>query len=164
MIPSPITTNRSVLSPLREADADEMVTVLADVALYEFTGGEPPTVDELTDRYRQQVAGSGQSDELWCNWIIRLASDRRAVGFVQATVRGRSADIAWVVGIRDQGRGLATEAAAAMCEWLADHGIRRIEAHVHPRHVASQSVAANIGLGPTHELDDEGEEIWATGP
>lgn len=163
MIPSPITTNRSVLSPLREADADEMVTVLADVALYEFTGGEPPTLDSLTDRYRRQTAGSDDPDEVWFNWIIRT-DDGRAVGFVQATVVRESADVAWVIGVRDQGRGLATEAATAMCEWLADHGIRRIEAHIHPRHVASQSVAANIGLGPTHELDDEGEEIWATGP
>lgn len=163
MIPTPIETKRTVLSPLRVSDADEMVTVLADVALYEFTGGEPPTPDSPTDRYRHQTAGSGKADEAWCNWIIRTDDDGRAVGFVQATVIGDSAEVAWVVGVRDQGRGLATEAATGMCEWLTANDVRRIEAHVHPDHVASQVVAAHIGLVQTHELDDEGEEIWATG-
>ncbi len=163
MNPTPIETERTVLSPLRVSDAGEMVTVLGDVALYEFTGGEPPTPESLTDRYRRQTAGSGNADETWCNWVIRADDDGRAVGFVQATVVGDSAEVAWVVGVRDQGRGLATEAAAAMCEWLTSHDVRRVEAHVHPRHVASQAVAARIGLVRTHELDDEGEEIWATG-
>jgi RimJ/RimL family protein N-acetyltransferase len=164
VIPTPIETERTVLSPLRERDADEMVTVLADVTLYEFTGGEPPTLDSLTERYRHQVAGSGDPNEVWRNWIIRTNGDGRAVGFVQATVMGDAAEVAWVVGVSDQGRGLATEAATAMCEWLADNAVRRIEAHVHPRHVASQRVAARIGLVPTGRLDEEGEEIWATGP
>ena len=160
---SPIETERLVLHPLRVSDAHEMAPVLADPSLYEFTGGEPPTLDTLQQRYRNQTAGSDKSDEVWCNWIIRTKTGERAVGFVQATVTGHSADLAWVVGVRDQGRGFATEGAAAACEWLAiNNAVSHIEAHIHPEHVASLAVAARIGLIPTGELDNDGEEIWAT--
>ncbi len=50
-------TERLVLDPLRVADADEMVAVLADPALYTFTGGEPPDLEALRRTYGQLVAG-----------------------------------------------------------------------------------------------------------
>lgn len=46
-LPRTIETDRLVLTPLREDDADEMVKVLASPDLYVFTGGEPPTLDDL---------------------------------------------------------------------------------------------------------------------
>lgn len=161
VIPRLIETERLVLRPLRVSDAHQMVSVLGDASLYEFTGGEPPTLDELIDRYRRQAAGSNKPGEVWCNWIIRTKIDRRAVGFVQATVIGGLADVAWVIGVNDQGRGLASEAAASVCEWLTDTGDHRVEAHIHPHHVASQMIAGRIGLVRTGEFDDDGEETWA---
>lgn len=150
-----------MLRPLRVGDAAEMVTVLADSSLYEFTGGTPPTASELTDRYRQQIAGPGEPGEQWCNWIIRERPDERAVGFVQATVVGDLADLAWVLGAPDQGRGIATEAVVAVRNWLVENSIRRIEAHIHPGHRASGAVAERIGMARTGECDDDDEEIWA---
>jgi RimJ/RimL family protein N-acetyltransferase len=163
MIPFSIETERLVLRPLDVNDAGEMVSVLADGSLYEFTGGGPPTLDALTELYRRQTAGSGNPAECWCNWVMRTKLDGRAVGFVQATVVGRVADVAWVVGVNDQGRGLATEAATATGKWLADNGVCRVVAHIHPRHTASQAVARRIGLVRTGEFDGDGEEIWAAG-
>lgn len=152
-----------MLRPLRVSDADEMVLVLADPALHEFTGGDPPNLGTLQQRYRHQVAGPGESGEVWCNWIIRTKTDGRCVGFVQATVNGHSAELAWVVGGRDQRRGFATEGATAVLEWLSvDEAVHRIEAHVHSANVASLTVADRIGLVRTGELDGDGEEIWAT--
>lgn len=159
---STIETERLVLRPLRVSDAAEMVTVLADASLYVFTGGEAPELATLEDRYRRQTGASTEPGELWCNWIIRTRTGARAVGFVQATVTGRAADIAWVVGVPDQGRGIATEAARAVCEWLFDNDVSRIEAHIHPQHVASLKVAERCGLQPTGEVDGDGEEIWAS--
>ena len=162
MILSTIETERLELRPLRVSDAGEMVPVLADATLYEFTGGEPPSLEALKHRYRSQTAGSGEPDEIWCNWIIRTKIDARAVGVVQTTITGRSADIAWVIGVSYQGRGLATEAAKVVCDWLTRNGVTRIEAHIHPQHVASQTVAARSGLVRTGESDSDGEEIWAS--
>ncbi len=160
ILPS-VKTERLVLRPLRVSDAAEMVKVLADSSLYEFTGGEPPTVSELVNRYQQQTAGPGMPGEHWCNWIICVGSRGRAVGFVQATIVGDVADLAWVLGADDQGRGFATEAVIAVYDWLAENSVRRIEAHIHPRHETSQAVAQRIGMVRTGECDDEDEEIWA---
>lgn len=156
----PIVADRLVLEPLSVSHADDMVSVLAAASLYEFTGGEPPTLSALQERYGYQVAGSLTEGEVWCNWIIRTKADSRAVGFVQATVIGDTADVAWVIGVDDQGRGVATEAAAAMCEWLARHDVRHVTAHIHPRHHASQAVAAHLGLVGTGTFDDDGEQLW----
>ena len=160
-------TDRLRLTPLEPGDAAEMVPVLADPALYAFTGGEPPTLEQLDDRYRRQVAGppvagSPVAEERWHNWIVRLAGPGTAVGFVQATVVGNRASVAWLVGTRWHGRGIAREAARAMCAWLRAAGVRRITAHIHPDHDASARVAAACGLEPTGEVDEDGERVWAS--
>jgi RimJ/RimL family protein N-acetyltransferase len=135
-----------------------MVEVLSDTILYTFIGGEPPTLADLQDRYRHQVAGSPRDDESWLNWIIRV--EEVAIGFVQATVVGDSADLAWVIGTEWQGQGYASEASAAMKSWLTARGVVHFLAHIHPNHHASAAVATSIGLRPTGQLDQEGEEIW----
>ena len=155
-----IRTDRVVLTALAVADATEMVPVLADPALYAFTGGEPPTLDVLTARYDRQVAGSGRRDETWHNWIVRVPPDDVPVGFVQATVTGTDADIAWVIGTHWQGQGMASEAARAMAGWLRARGCTRLTAHIRPGHAASERVATKVGLGPTDELDADGERVW----
>lgn len=156
-----IETDRLTLRPLDPSDSAEMVEVLADPTLYEFTGGEAPDLEALTRRYRAQVSGPPDGGEHWYNWIARRTKDRQAVGFVQATVIDGEADVAWLIGVDYQGQGFAIEAAQAMCEWLVDSGARRINAHIHPEHIASMRVAQAIGLTPTGESDDDGEGIWA---
>lgn len=46
-----------------------------------------------------------------------------------------------------------------MIEWLGAQGVLRIDAHVHPEHVASAGVARSAGLTPTGETVD-GEVVW----
>ncbi len=85
------------------------------------------------------------------------------MGYTQATIDRRSAtgELSWVIGGRWQGRGYAVEAATAMAEALRDAGVRRLIAHVHPEHVASQRVAAAAGLIATdRSLDGETEWEW----
>lgn len=154
-----IRTARLFLTPLEPKDAVEMVGVLSDPTLYTFTGGVPPTLGELKERYRRQSAGCPRPDEIWHNWILRL--DGGAIGLVQATVKDGGADLAWVVGTPWQGVGYATEAAVAMREWLAADGVASFSAHIHPDHTASNGVAIRLGLANTGEIDDEGELIWA---
>ena len=84
------------LTPLTVEHATAMVSVLSDPSLYEFTGGTPPTLEELTDRYTRQAVGhSPDGTEQWLNWVVLL--DSAPVGYVQATVVGDSAEIAWVI-------------------------------------------------------------------
>ena len=137
-----------------------MVAVLGDPALYEFTGGEPPTLEELRARYERQAVGhSPDGSQEWLNWIVRTADDGQVVGFVQATIRDGQADVAWLIGTPWQGRGYATEAARQMLTALEQRAISHITAHIRADHVASAKVAASLGLSPTAELED-GELIW----
>ncbi|WP_432947853.1 GNAT family N-acetyltransferase [Kribbella sp. CA-253562] len=189
MIATRFATERLELLPLRVEYAGEMAGVLSARELYGFIGGEPPSVEQLTDRYRRQVAGSGRPGEHWLNWVISL--DGVLVGYVQATVTGDEVEIAWVVGADWQGQGIAKEAAIGLAEWLrhsspaversvvgdsagravrgdagaaSGNGDLRIVAHVHPGHAASQAVARAVGLSATGELDADGEELWVSRP
>lgn len=153
-------TARLVLEPLRVDHAAEMVDVLADPALYTYTGGEPPDLKGLTGRYERQVAGSGDDNEIWSNWVARSRADGRAVGFVQATIEVAETSVAWVIGTEHQGGGLATEAASAMVDWLETTGVERFVAYIAPGHTASERVAADLSFTGTGKLDEDGEQIW----
>lgn len=154
-----IRTDHLLLDPLRLSDAAPMVTVLGDLELYRFTGGTPPTSAELERRYAAQIAGSSDEDEVWHNWIVRLPAGN-AIGFVQATVTGGTADVAWLIGVASQGRGHGREASAAVCAWLVSTGVDELFAHIHPEHSASQQLATAIGFIPSGGRDDDGEDIW----
>ncbi len=157
-----ITTPRLLLSPLQVSDASEMEPVLAAGELYHFTGGSPPSREELERRFAAQVAGSPNQGETWHNWIIRLLDGGSVVGFVQATITDEAAEIAWLVGVPWQRRGIATEATTALCDWLRSQGVRSVTAHIHPDHAASARVAGAAGLQPTGEVDDDGEQVWSS--
>jgi len=78
-------------------------------------------------------------------------------------VDDHGAVLAWIVGVPWQGRGVASEAAAGMVEWLRAHGVEAMAAHVHPDHEASAAVARRVGLHPTDEVVD-GEVVWRSVP
>jgi RimJ/RimL family protein N-acetyltransferase len=162
-----IDTRRLILEPLQAAHAEEMLSVLRDAALYEYTGGAPPTRAELRARYASQVSGrSPDGTQGWLNWIVRERGRLTAVGTVQTTLvregEDMVAEIAWVIGVPHQRRGYATEAAAAMVAWLTRHGVMTVTAQIHTRHTASIAVATRLGLAATRTVVD-GETRW-TGP
>ena len=137
-----------------------MVTVLADPELYRFTGDSPPSLEVLEHRYRAQVIGPPAKRGGLAQLDPQTRRIEDAIGFVQATVIGDSAELAWVVGLAWQGQGYATEGAQAMRDWLAAMGTTQFTAHIHPDHVASGKVATAIGLRRTNEMDSDGEVIW----
>lgn len=141
-----------------------MVDVLGFVSIYEFIGGEPPSLDQLHRRYALQSVGhSDDSVQGWLNWVVRRSDTEAAIGFVQATLErdpaGTTADIAWVIAPPHQQRGYASEASAAMAHWLQEHGVDRLVAYVHPRHQASANVAQRLGLHVT-DIENDGEIRW----
>lgn len=132
-----------------------MAAVLAAPSLYRYTGGEPPSVDDLTRRYGIQTRGaSADGSERWLNQIITL--DTRPIGYVQATipVDAGPTEIAWVVGEPWQGHGYATRAARLLLRTLAGQGITRVIAHIHPEHAASRRIAEHLGLSATDQVVD----------
>ncbi|MFI0239759.1 GNAT family N-acetyltransferase [Streptomyces sp. NPDC016845] len=159
----PMATARLDLLPLEVAHAPEMAEVLSDPALHTFIGGAPHTPDALRARYERLTAGSPDPAVTWLNWVIRLRDESCLTGTVQATVNGPAAlaEIAWVVGTRWQGRGIAGEAARGLVDWLASgRRVRTVIAHIHADHHASAAVARSAGLAPTDIVED-GETRWS---
>jgi RimJ/RimL family protein N-acetyltransferase len=167
--PESIGTTRLRLVPIEPGHADEMATVLADPALYVFTGGTPLSAAALRERYRRLATGTGTPEPgvTWGNWVIQDRRTGRLAGYVQATITAREhggeAEVAWVVGTAWQGQGLATEAARGLVGWLAGHGVATVVAHIHPDHHASAAVAAAVGLSPSGGWHD-GERRWQGTP
>jgi RimJ/RimL family protein N-acetyltransferase len=160
----PIETARLTLEPLRVDHAGEMREVLGDSALYDYTGGKPPSFEELRTRYAMQAVGrSPDGRHGWLNWIARDRDTGAAVGTVQATLTRSGgqleAEIAWIIGVAYQRRGFATEAAGAMVEWLEAQGAKTIMAHIHPGHTASMGVARRLGMTATDVIEG-GETRW----
>jgi RimJ/RimL family protein N-acetyltransferase len=155
-------TERLLLEPLAAWHAAEMAAVLDDPELHRHVGGSPATPAELQRRYaRQERGASPDGRERWVNWIVRERSSGAAIGYVQATVddAAGSAEVAWVIGTRFQGRGYASEAAAAMVRRLGEEGVTTVRANIHPGHAASAGVARAVGLEPTTVVVD-GEVRW----
>ncbi|WP_369183474.1 GNAT family N-acetyltransferase [Streptomyces sp. Y1] len=156
---APLRSPRLDLPPIGPEHAEAMAAALADPALHAFTGGRPATADELRARYTRLAAGSPDPAEAWGNWALRLRADGALAGYVQATVRAGTAELAWVIGTPWQGRGLATEAARALLAHLTAGGVTTAVAHIHPEHHASAAVARALGLRPTPHTQD-GEVRW----
>jgi RimJ/RimL family protein N-acetyltransferase len=161
-----LTTERLHLAPLTPDDADDLFPVLKDPALGRYTGELPPAdVEALRIAFaRWGTRRSPDRAELWLNWAVRLRTDGRAIGLMQATVSDRQAAVAWTIGTAFQRQGLATEAGRAIRSWLRDTlGVPSVVAWIHPEHIGSQAVASRIGLRPTDRLQ-EGEIVWEDTP
>jgi RimJ/RimL family protein N-acetyltransferase len=162
----PMRSERLRLEPLTPDHAEEMVDALSASELYAFIGGTGPSLPELQRLYILQAVGESPSgDAGWLNWIVRDEAQETAVGYVQATVTVAGgqprADLAWLIRPDQQRQGLATEAARAMVDWLAAHGVSEFRAAIHPDNTASNRVAERLHLHPSDEVDD-GEVIWCS--
>jgi RimJ/RimL family protein N-acetyltransferase len=149
----PIRTQRLALVPAVAEDADELVAVFADERLYAFTGGRPGTVEELRDTLGRLARERAADPEAQLDWVARRLADEQVVGMLQAVFGGggRSAELAWLVGVPWQGQGLASEAAIAVVARLEALGVDQLTAWIRPDHHASEAVAAHAGLRVTDE-------------
>ena len=156
-----IKTTRLCLDPLLVSHAQDMFPILSDRELYSFTGDEPPESEEsLKTRYRLlESRKSPDESELWLNWLVSLEENGTPIGYVQATVSDADATIAWLIGLKWQSNGYASEAATALVKWLTENGVKAIRCCINPNHGASQRVAGNAGLNKSSLVED-GEEVW----
>jgi RimJ/RimL family protein N-acetyltransferase len=137
-----------VLEPQTRMHAQEMFAVLSDPALYEYENEPPGSVDGLRDRFtRLESRLSGDGQEHWLNWVIRLPSAQLA-GYVQATVhRGGRAAIAYVLASNYWGRGIAMQAVEAMVSELIDqYQVRTLSAVLKRRNARSLRLLERLGF------------------
>src|SRR3954452_15252234 len=154
-----IDAERTVLVPLLASDADELAGLLDEAQLRTWLRAQD--VSELRDRFAPwQTRRSPGGEELWLNWIARERSDNRAVGWVQATVHGPSASVAYALLPAERGAGAARDAVRALVRWLRDRlGVTVVTAEIDESNAASARVAVAAGFERTiHRAGDE--VVW----
>jgi RimJ/RimL family protein N-acetyltransferase len=147
-----IETPRFVLRPLVEADAPALLE------LREWLNAAD--LDAVRARLRGwESRVSPDGSERWLNWLIVDREDA-AAGWVQATVRGDAAEVAYAVLAQRRGQGVAVEAVTALTGWLHERaGAALVEAHVADDNPASQAVARGAGFRRTERMH-AGEAVW----
>ncbi|WP_199442639.1 GNAT family N-acetyltransferase [Umezawaea beigongshangensis] len=147
MSPPVLRAARLELRPLRADDTEDVVRLFAAPALSRYLAAD------LTDpeRARAVVARglAGTCPEGLGHWAFVLGDELVGLGHLWPSLElpGDVPEIGWYVGVAHQGRGLATEAAAA----LLDHGLNRLGlpavwALVHECDAGSLALAAKLGL------------------
>jgi RimJ/RimL family protein N-acetyltransferase len=156
----PIRARRLLLDPLTAADAEDLAGLLAEPALREWL--RATDVAGLRERFAAwEARASPDGRERWLNWVVR--EDGRALGWVQATVRGAVAEVGYAVLPAERGRGVAGEALGALVRRLLRDGAELVEAHIAEDNPASGRVAAAAGLRPGPRFED-GEVVWERRP
>lgn len=137
-------TKRLVLRELRVEDAAALHSMYSDVDA-NYYGSHPATVtlDETRAQMEKRVA-----DTAWRGWAITLKGDDTAIGNVACYEKrqGKVTEIGYMLSRPFWGRGIATEAVAAMIDLLFAEGQRRVVADTDPDNAASIAVCQRLGF------------------
>jgi RimJ/RimL family protein N-acetyltransferase len=150
-----LNTRGVTLEPQIAAHAPEMFELLCDPAIYEYENEAPASAQALVERFtRLESRTSPDGTQQWLNWIVRLHSGDVA-GYVQATVHpdGRAA-IAYVLGSRYWGKGIASRSVVAMIGELREHhGARDCIAILKSMNGRSLRLLERLGFAPASPQD-----------
>jgi RimJ/RimL family protein N-acetyltransferase len=145
---TPPPTERLAFRPMTGDDLDDLAALLGDPAVMRYYP-RPKTRDEARGwiDWNQRL----YRDERYGLWAVELRGTGEFVGDCGLTpqqVDGvTELEVGYHVRTELQGRGLATEAAAACRDFARDVlGATRLVAIIRPDNVPSQRVAAKIGL------------------
>jgi [ribosomal protein S5]-alanine N-acetyltransferase len=138
------------LVPQTADHAPDMFDLLQDPAIYLHENEPPESLEWLRTRFRKlESRASPDGKQKWLNWVISVPPGELA-GYVQATVYpdGRAA-IAYVLGSRYWGRGLATAAVEAMVRELrTDHGVHNLSAVLKKTNTRSLRLLERMKFNP----------------
>ncbi|MBP2330172.1 RimJ/RimL family protein N-acetyltransferase [Kibdelosporangium banguiense] len=140
-------TERLVIRPLREDDRRDVRDIFSDPAITRLlskNANEPGWIDETVDRRLGYDGPAGMG-----HWAFVEDDILVGVGHLRPSweLPGGVPEIGWFLGTAHQGRGLATEAAAA----LRDHGLYTLRlpavwALVHRDNTASTRLSERLGF------------------
>ena len=163
-----IETERLILRRPTAADVEDPPAFLGDPRVMDFLGGVEDdlglVVQQWLDGWETYPAGK---------FIVETAAGERIgrVGFnyydptrwVRSNAPDARPELTWALAYEHWGKGYATEAAAAVRDWLDSTELISLIA---PRNFPSQRVAERLGATPgeTVELEDGGPHVVWTHP
>jgi RimJ/RimL family protein N-acetyltransferase len=121
--------------------------------------GGPRTVEQTREILTEQAA-QWEAHRL-CWWWWRERASRELVGMTglnrSAVEREPVIEIGWSLPVANQGRGLATEMAAAALAWaFQPRGLDRIVAFTMPENEPSRAVMRRIGMTYVRDFTRKG--------
>lgn len=144
-----IETERLILRPMRQEDADALHPMYSDVEANTY-GSRPATttIEESRERVAKALA-----DTAWRAWAITLKGDDTPIGTTAiGTVasyekrQGKVTEVGYILSRPYWHRGIATEAVAALIDQLFAEGQRRVIADTDPDNFASIAVLKRLGF------------------
>ena len=157
-------TPRLSLRHLEPADLDDLCRLYSDPEVRRYIPEGVLTRDQTRAELDWHLHGHPDTPELGL-WATTLRSDGAFIGrcgLLRWTLEGRDeTEVAYMISRSHWGRGLATEAAAA----IADHAfttlrLARVTSRVTPGNTASERVATKIGMSLEREFVDEFGAAW----
>ena len=144
-------TDALILEPLVSAHAPLIYDALCDERIYAYIAQRPPeSLETLAQRFHSLSSRrSPDGNQLWLNWVMRGKQGGYA-GWLQATVQGEEADIAYIVFPKFWRLGFASQACRKLLEHLASElDVRRASATVDTENAASIRLLEALGFTRT---------------
>ena len=146
----PIRTERLLIRPFRPDDLADFVARRNDPVVAKYQNWELPYSMEQAEKAVSELAAmDGPKNEEWWMAVVADPDTDDALGdlAVHLSWEGRSAEVGYTFAKENWGRGFATEALAAMVEYLFDDvGVTRVFGTLHPDNPASAMVLERTGL------------------
>ncbi|NES13839.1 MULTISPECIES: GNAT family N-acetyltransferase [Micromonospora] len=145
----PIRTARLTLRPVTPDDLDDVYAYQRRPDVVRWMLAEPRTREQS----RASVAAMAGEDALRAEGdclTLAVAADAGVIGTVELVWRSqadRTAELGYVFHPDHGGRGLATEAAAALLDWgFGEFGLHRVQARCHGRNEPSARLMRRLGM------------------
>ena len=146
-----IRTERLVVRRFQGRDVDAFSAYRSDPVVARYQGWDPPfTADEAISFVASLASVDPGAPGEWFQFAIQERATGELIGDCGLRVDGRSPDVAelgFTLARDRQGRGLATEAVAAVLAYAADRlGVRRIIAVKDARNRPSIALLERLGM------------------
>ncbi|MFN8369578.1 MAG: GNAT family N-acetyltransferase [Bacteriovoracaceae bacterium] len=142
-------SQRLHLEPRKESHATEIYTLLSEKDLYHYINKDAPTsVEWLANGFKKlESLTSSDQKELWLAWIGKSKESNHPVGIFEITLVGSEAFIGYTVFKDFWSKGFATEAVAAMIDYISEvYRIDRFVIEMDTRNLASVRIAEKLGF------------------
>lgn len=144
----PLRTDRLVIRMMRSEHATALLEYRSDPEVARYQDWEVPFTEQMAaDLIESQAALDGPVDDFIAQLAIEL--DGTAIGDLAVGLHdgGRQASLGYSIMTAHQGKGYATEAAAAIIAALfGEAKVHRIIATIDPANVASRRVLEKLGF------------------
>lgn len=168
-----ITTDRLLLRPWCDGDADFLVDLESRWEVVRYLGAHPTLMGGRAEALESIARRRAVEHPTHGIWAVATRSDERLVGNLllkpiplsdgEVAHGSDDVEIGWHLHPDAWGNGYATEAAQAVLDDVFARGLKRVVAVTHPENHASQAVCRRLGmthLGRTARYYDVEAELF----